>query len=353
MGSSHRTTPDALPGRAGFDVRTLGEPDLEQVAALFDRAYGFPRDPAYFRWKFLGGADGDGVMSGAFTGDGRLVAHCGAYPVSLLDASGAARHIATGYQVADVMTAPGHRGVGPGTGGLFVRSLRNLIDTSFARGFPFLFGVVVEGSPILRCYERYAEGRTLCRLGYWQRSLGYRWTWKPRRRSSADAVTSATQVDTEWDELLERCGEAYGILVSRSASYVAWRHLSCPEPGSVLLQVREGDRLVGWSAFRRRGTRLLWGDALFDPEAQQAPRRLLAGALQQPAFRGCRTLQAWFPQHPDWWSRQLRDLGLQPAPEPQSLCAIYSCNGASTIAVPEPERLRQRLYYSLADTDLF
>jgi hypothetical protein len=113
-----------------------------------------------------------------------------------------------------------------------------------------------------------------------------------------------------------------------------------------MVAIRKWRRLVGWSVFRVRDTRLSWGDALFDPRHSDAAETLIRHiAPSYPA----ETLEAWFPPRPRWFSDALERLGLRAEQEPQDLsvmCVPFEFPDAT-------ERMRESLYYTMGDSDLF
>ena len=113
-----------------------------------------------------------------------------------------------------------------------------------------------------------------------------------------------------------------------------------------MVAIRKWRRLVGWSVFGVRGSRLAWGDALFDPEHRDAVEVLLRHVV--PGYPvDC--IDGWFPIRPAWFDDALRDLGFESRPDPQDLsvmCVPFSEPDAS-------ERIAARLYYTYGDSDLF
>jgi hypothetical protein len=92
----------------------------------------------------------------------------------------------------------------------------------------------------------------------------------------------------------------------------------------------------------------VWGDALFDPRHPRAVDVLLSQALADPAHRGARAIEGWFPARPAWWGAILDDLGFALEPEPQDLRLAYV-----PFSSDPAEELTSRLYYTKGDGDLF
>jgi hypothetical protein len=150
----------------------------------------------------------------------------------------------------------------------------------------------------------------------------------------------------EFDQFFARVAPAYGFLVRRDAGYLRWRYLQAPEGDYFLVAIRKWRRMVGWSVFRVRDTRLSWGDGLFDPNHSDAAEVLVRHvAPSYPVQR----LDAWFPPRPRWFSDALAGLDLNSEGEPQDLsvmCVPFTVADAT-------ERMRVTLHFSMGDSDLF
>jgi len=88
---------------------------------------------------------------------------------------------------------------------------------------------------------------------------------------------------------------AYEFLVKRDAAYLQWRYVDCPDKRYRIFAVRKRGTLVGWSVFEARGTRLIWGDALFASRFLESVSLLLRhvlAAYPEPM----ETVEAWFPE---------------------------------------------------------
>ncbi len=61
------------------------------------------------------------------------------------------------------------------------------------------------------------------------------------------------------------------------------------------------------------------------------------------------SIEAWFPPRPAWFDAVLKRLGFEQRHEPQSLalmCVPWTMSDAT-------EAMRERLYYTMGDSDLF
>jgi hypothetical protein len=153
-------------------------------------------------------------------------------------------------------------------------------------------------------------------------------------------------VTPEFDRLFERVARSYVFLIRRDSKYLRWRYLENPEAGAFIVAIRRWRQLVGWSVFRVRGTNLVWGDALFDRTARGAIEVLIRHvAPGYPVER----IEAWFPPRPQWFAEALQRLGFVQSGEPQDLslmCVPFTLPDAT-------QRMRDALYYTMGDSDLF
>jgi hypothetical protein len=150
----------------------------------------------------------------------------------------------------------------------------------------------------------------------------------------------------EFDDFFARVAPAYRFLVRRDARYLRWRYLECPDVPYFIVAIRKWRRLIGWSVFGVRGSRLAWGDALFDPRHPNAAEVLLRHVV--PSYPVDR-VDGWFPARPEWFDRVLRAMQFESAPDPQDLslmCVPFETPDASA-------RMAERLYYTYGDSDLF
>jgi hypothetical protein len=141
---------------------------------------------------------------------------------------------------------------------------------------------------------------------------------------------------------------AYRLLVERDAHYLEWRYARCPDVEYFIYAVFRRNELAGWSVFRSKGERLLWGDALFDSRHPAAVRQLLARVLAAPEHRQAKTVETWATGRPAWWRQQVTDLGFESRPEPDDLGFMFVPFGED----PE-EDFHAHLYYTMGDSDLF
>jgi len=150
----------------------------------------------------------------------------------------------------------------------------------------------------------------------------------------------------EFDQFFARVAPSYGFLVRRDAQYLRWRYLECPDPGAFVVAIRKWRRLVGWSVFRVREKNLSWGDALFDPDHIDAVEVLIRHvAPSYPVDQ----IEAWFPARPAWFAEALQSMGFKMENHPQDLSLMC----VPFVLADATARMRESLYYTMGDSDLF
>lgn len=344
-----REAPASAPGwrvvvarRDRFRVRSYQPGDEVAILELFPSCFHVARSLEHWHWKYAEHPHGNGHLSLALDRGGQLAAHYGGYPVPYwYKEPGKPPRRFLALQMGDTMTSPSFRDAGRGQQSLLARTVRHFFARHRDDSFGFFYGF--NTGPIQRFCEWFIGGTRVEPVGFWRRSPAS--LTAPSRRYR---VEIRPRLGAGWDRLFQRVAPHYGFLVARDAAYLDWRYLRCPDPGFVILAARKWGRLVGWSVFRRRDDRLVWGDALFDPRHTAAASSLLAAALELPEFQGISQIESWFSLRPDWWRESLETLGFERSEEP---------NGLALMTLPEAEsqavtRL-QRLYYTMGDGDLF
>lgn len=328
--------------RDPYSVRGYRPGDEAAILDLFARLFGVQRSSAHFRWKYLDDPYGSLHLSLAFAPEGRLVAHYAGYPVLFHDACDDRPRTLLAHQVGDTMTEPSARAVGRGSTSLIGRAAHHFYAAYCEGRVAFNYGF--NRGNIQAFSVRFVGAQRIEDMGYWVRDssvlLAASW-WRAYRVECAEEITA------EWDELFERCAAAYRFLLRRDARYVRWRYLECPDGGFDIYAVRRFGRLIGWGVFRSTPEALLWGDSLFEPAQAGAAHALLAFAMRQGA--GHRLVRAWFSPRPDWWCRQLGELGFVERPEPQDLALMAVPFTETDVAL----RMVRGLYYTRGDSDLF
>jgi GNAT acetyltransferase-like protein len=323
------------------DVRAYRDGDAAAILDLFARSFHAPRTEAHFDWKYRRNPFGNERISLAFDDDRRLIGHYAAYPVPFRFRG--AKLI--GHQVGDTMTEKSVRHIGRGPTSVFGRTALHFYD-SFCEGrVAFNYGFNVAN--VQKFSLRFLRSDRVEPVPYRLRGMQ---TLRPISRAERIArgyrLQLVREATPEFDELLERVANDYEFLVQRDARYLQWRHLDAPEGLSFVVAIRKWRRLAGWSAFRIRDNRLTWGDALFDRRWPDAPEVMLRHVAPQ---HGVNAIEGWFPPRPAWFAAILDNLGFAPLPEPQDLslmCVPFTMPDAV-------DQMRESLYYTMADSDLF
>jgi hypothetical protein len=330
-----------------FIIRRFEAGDERAILELFARSFHAPRSIDHWRWKFEHDPWGGRRISLAFEPDGRLVAQYASYPVPVHHHQ---RGALLAHQIGDTMTDVSVRAIGRGPSSVLGRTAGHFYETFCREQVAFNYGFNVAN--IQKFSLRFLNSARVEDVPYRVRDLRRR-PFAPMSRWSRLArgytLELVSQTTAEWDSLFERVSVDYGFLVRRDARYVQWRYLECPGVESIVVAIRRWGRLVGWSVFRVRDSRLSWGDALFDRRAPEAVEVLLRHVVPIYAGRGIKTLDGWFPARPVWFDELLDRAGLERAPEPQGLslmCVPFAMADAE-------DEMRARLYYTMGDSDLF
>lgn len=324
-----------------FTVREYRDGDESAILELFARSFPHaPRSLAHFDWKYRRDPFGDGRISLAFDDEGRLVGHYSGYPVPI-HSSG---RDAIANQIGDTMTDVSIRHVGRGPTSILGRTALHFYANFCEGRVAFNYGFNVAN--IQKFSLRFLRSDRVEPVTYRVRSEPFAPHAKLDRWLRGYQLERVTVATPELDALFARVRSAYRFLVRRDARYVQWRYLDCPDTEYVVVAIRKWRHLVGWIAYRMRDGRFLWGDALFDPRFPDAVEVMLRHVAPPHAPT---LIEAWFPPRPQWWDAILTALGFETRPEPQDL---------SVMCVPflwpdAVARMRDELYYSWGDSDLF
>lgn len=332
-----------MPADSRFTTRAYRDGDERAILDLFARSFPHaPRSVEHFRWKYRENPFGNERISLTFDQDERLVGHYSGYavPFRVLDRDVIA------HQIGDTMTDVSVRHVGRGPTSILGRTALHFYE-KFCEGsvaFNYGFNVANIQKFSLRFLRsdraepvtyrvRDLRAHPLAPLSRLQRSLG------------GYQLELVRSVDSTWDAFFERVAKDYRFLVRRDARYVRWRYLEHPDTEYSVVAIRKWRHLAGWIAFRVRDDRFLWGDALFDRNFAGA----IEFALQHVVPPHVQAIEGWFPPRPPWLDLILRDFGFETRPEPQDLsvmCVPFLLSDATA-------RMRESLYYTWSDSDLF
>jgi hypothetical protein len=334
--------------RDGFRVREYRSGDEVQILPIFEGSFHVRRSLERWSWEYRENPHGNLTISVAFDQGGQMVAHYAGYPVRFRD--GGERLPQPALQVGDTFTLPAVRHVGRGPTSLLGRTVRHFYARFCAGRVAFNYGF--NTGNIQRFSMAFVGARRLEDIPFYVLPLPERRPPPPSRLERAFGgwrVERVERFDARWDAFFDSVAPAHGMLVERDARYLDWRYARCPDAPYVTFAAWRRGRLAGWATFRRRDDRLRWGDALVDPDhAEPALRALLAAALDLPEHGGVGSVETWVSPRPAWWRQQLVALGFEPRPEPDDLGLVFVPFGL------DPEvGFRDRLYYTMGDSDLF
>ncbi len=335
--------------RDSFFVREYRPGDEAQILPMFHRSFYVERSLARWGWEYRDNPYGGFRISEAFTEDGRLAAHYAGYPVRFHRQAGGERRTLQALQIGDTMTEPSFRHVGRGPTSLLGRTVRHYYARFCEGQVDFNYGF--NTGNIQRFSMSFVGARRLESLPFHVLDLEQRSLPAPNAflsRLAGYRVGRMRRFDERWDRFFHRVSGAYRLLIERDTRYLEWRYVRCPDTEYFIYAVFRCGSLSGWSVFRRKGDRLLWGDALFDPRHPAAVQQLLAAVLATPEHRDVKTVEAWISSRPAWWEEQVRGLGFESRPEPDGLGFVFV-----PFTIDPEEDFRAHLYYTMGDSDLF
>ncbi|HSP14460.1 MAG TPA: GNAT family N-acetyltransferase [Thermoanaerobaculia bacterium] len=326
-----------------FLTRRYQRGDETAILDLFNRSFHEPRSLEHWRWKYEDDPYGGERISVTFDAAGALVGHYAGYPVQYFrDGAGVLAH-----QIGDTMTEPSVRHIGRGPTGVLGRTALHFYETFCDGQVAFNYGFNVAN--IQKFSMRFLRSDRVENVAYRYRDL--RANPLPQlsrieRYARGVRFELAAATSPEWDELFTRVASRYGFLARRDARYVSWRYFARPDVRYVVVAIRKWWRLVGWVVFRIRNDRMTIGDLLLDPDHAEVLELVLRHLT---AVYPAAAIEGWFPPRPRWIEEILAAAGLEQRQEPQDLsvmCVPFVDPDAS-------DRIRQSLYYSMGDSDLF
>src|SRR5438105_3483908 len=324
------------------DVRAYRDGDERAILDLFARSFPHaPRTLAHFDWKYRRNPYGNAHISLAFDDEGRLVGHYAAYLVPFRDGN---RDLIA-QQVGDTMTDVSVRHIGRGPTTIFGRTALHFYETFCENRIAFNYGF--DAGNIQKLSTRFLRSDVVEPVSYrWRDMKTLRPISRAKRLMRRYRLQLVKESTPEFDALFARVANDYDFLVRRDAQYLQWRHLDAPDNLSFVVAIRKWRRLVGWSAFRVRDNHLTWGDALFDRRFPDAPEVMLRHVAPQ---YGVSAIDGWFPPRPAWFAAILDANHFESRPQPQDLslmCVPFTITNAVA-------RMRESLYYTMSDSDLF
>ena len=353
--------------RDRFRIRPYRPGDERAIPGLFETAFRQRRGIDHWSWlyqehpwgrhRLTVAEDQEGVDPA--TGRGALVAHYTGYPVRFYRAGGTLE----AHHIGDTMTLPAVRHLGRGPTSLLARTGSHFYD-HYCRG-RVAFNYGFNAGNIQRFSVRFLEAVRVADVAFWRRPWGSAAEVLEASPATSMGDLRTVNLDADalgeggrgplgraLDALFDRVAPAYGFLTHRSAEYLRWRYLERPGAPPYLVGVLDGSRLLAWGAFRRDATRLVWGDALVDPERPEALTLVLADTLAaleaDPSATGVKEVSGWFGGAPPGLVQSLEKLGFQRTREPDDLALM-----CVPFEEPEAPEALKDLFYTLGDSDLF
>ena len=333
-----------------FSIRPYSSGDEGKILPAFNEVFGTQRTIEHWYWKFKDNPYGSYKISDAFSEDGKLVAHYAGYPVPFYCDTDHIPGTFLSLQIGDTMTRPEVRHIGRGKTSILSRTARHFY-ARYCDQVPFTYGF--NTGTIKRFGERFLGYQYIDPVPYRVKKIAasslLRYPFLKRILSKYH-VRMINAFDRAFDSLFERTAASYRFLVKRESRYLMWRYRDCPDKDYVMLSVHnKTGRLVGWSVFLPKDKHLIWGDALFDREYPDAVEYLLSYISGASFFKGVERIEGWFSRNPVWWDETLDRLGFELTAEPNDLFPCFFILTEDGIL----DRLKNYLYYTMGDSDLF
>lgn len=330
-----------------FKIRAYCKGDEDAINEMFNEVFNQNRELSAWYWKYRDNPYGSYIISLALAQTGVIAAHYGGYPVKVCFYAGTTAlppEFIT-YHLGDKMTRRQFRTVGFGKSSLLARTFRHFKDTH-AKDIPFGYGFGTHHS--LRFGLRFLNYADIEPVTY--RRLNLMCMPGVNGLPESDiTVAEVSAVDETWTEFFDNAAPNYGCLIKRDATYIRWRYLQRPDRKYLILSLKNGLKLIGWSVFYREADKIIWGDALFYPGCEGYVSYLLRHLKRHTMAAGADFIEGWFPPRPGWWDNILNTLGFSIEAEPNSL----HLTGPVFNDPDAPETLRKYLYYTMGDSDLF
>lgn len=326
-----------------FTIRRYQRGDEAAILDLFARSFHAPRDIDHWRWKYEDDPCGAERISVAFDERGALVGHYAGYPAAF-DADGAT---ILANQIGDTMTDPSIRHVGRGPTSVLGRTALHFYENFCEGQVAFNYGFNV--SNIQKFSLRFLRSTRVESVAYRRRDLRVdplKRLTRVERYARGIRLEVVRETSGQWDSLFDQVSRHYPFLLRRNARYVSWRYLARPDVTYAVVAIRKWSHFAGWLVFRMRDDVMTIGDLLLDPDhadVLEPALRHLAAAHQAGA------IEIWCPPRPRWMAEVMASLRLECRQEPQDLgvmCVPFVDGDA-------PARMRESLYYTMGDGDLF
>lgn len=337
--------------RSKFIIRPYQSGDEYAINNMFNEVFNQNRELSAWYWKYRDNPHGSYFISLASTEDGALAAHYAGYPVKLYrctSVNGTAVEIRT-FQLGDKMTRKRFRSAGFGKNALLAKTFMHFKKT-YARNVPFGYGFGAHHS--LRFGLMFLGYADIEPVPYRRVDLNRISKLKVNPAKSFLMKTEIEEmplINSRWTEFFLSAAHYYKYLVVRDAAYLKWRYLQRPDRKYLIISVKRGAKLAGWSVFYRVANKIIWGDALFKHGDSDCIKSALKYLQRHSISNGADFIECWFPKRPEWWDSILQSMGFEIEAEPNNLHftgPVFADSNA-------PELLRKDFYYTIGDSDLF
>jgi SAM-dependent methyltransferase len=333
-----------------FSIGSYSSGDEAKILPAFNEVFGTQRTIEHWYWKFRDDPYGSFKISEAVSEGGNLVAHYAGYPVLFYCNTDGMPRTFLSLQIGDTMTRPEVRHIGRGKTSMLSRTARHFY-ARYCDKVPFTYGF--NTGTIKKFGERFLGYQYIDPVPYRVKKLTASSVLRQsflRRVFSKYYIRTIKSFDHAFDLLFKRTAASYRLLVKRDSRYLTWRYRACPDKDYVMLSVHnKPGRLVGWSVFLPKDKKLIWGDAFFDEDYPDAVEYLLGYVSSASLFKKIESIEGWFSRNPAWWDRILDQFGFELRAEPNNLFPCFFILAEGDIL----NRLKNNLYYTMGDSDLF
>ena len=319
-----------------FTVRPYCSEDEESVLLLWKAAFEKEMDPRLWRWKYRDNPYGHRILL-CVSGEGSIVALYGGIPYK-------ANHdgrIVEIINLMDLMSHPDYRGEG-----LFVRTGKLFFDfycgpdgASFVYGFPgeyhFVLGEKYLGYRALEQPVMFLSAQTSDLAG--------------NRRTFGGSVERLRKPDSRLEALWRGCCEFYPLSVIRDAGFSEWRFFAHPFQKYEVWAYRSCFRreVRAYAVFLVEGKKASMID-LFSAPSERGLSDFFARLAAEFLGRGTIEMNTWLPDS-HFLAEDALSAGFKRAPEPKGVVSTVRTFDHS----PSLEFISRKLFYTMADVDLF
>lgn len=307
-------------------IRDYQPGDEQGILPLFETVFGQSLSLAQWDWKYRRGGAAPVLARIALDSDGRILAHVGAVELAgWLD-----RRPLPMLQICDIMVHPearghlGQRNLYTRLVGSFFEDLGRRYPGAFCYGFP-------GGRPFkLGQYAGLYDQVELAREISWPLEGAPGPVWRTREIAWSDPEPERAWVQAR---------ASLGLGLVRDRAYYQWRYATNPYRDYQLLQFRHWFRSQGHAVIRTAGEELWIMELQLAPGQDPAPA--LRGLADQARHRGLKHLRYWLPGR------------MAPPPLAQvRTTELVTTNVVRGFQHPTPW-VRERMFYSLGDVDMF